>query len=267
MEENKVRGKRSWIEVIVIISIVGIVIYWAEFSDNNSKDVSNNKKQSNVVEAADTTTTTKNSSSSIEKSSTPLRMITFEELSSKNGTVEANYIMWLSILSEVYDVTSAPNYYAPNSTYNIFTGRDANVPFVTGTFTEEEAAKSITTLSHHQQWIVEHFSNDTYKHNKQANYTFVGYLIGELYDETGNPTETLIAVRHNISIAAEEKRKTEVKRQAILAERRRKDAEKLAANNGVEPPPPPKVVIVQNINNNQQSEQQKQQESMKASEL
>jgi hypothetical protein len=285
---------RSWIELIAVISIVGIVIYWAEYTsrnDNVTKKTNKKKNSKHVTDAAATTSTTTatttttttispNVSSSDESDAKPpLRMITKEELACHNGTAEANYSMWLSIFSEVYDVSSAPQYYAPNATYNIFTGREGNVPFVTGIFTEEEAAKSITTLSYNQQWIVEHFANDTYKNNKQANYTFVGYLIGELYHEDGTPTETLMNVRHNISLATEERRLQEVKRQKILAERRRKEAEQKAA--GIEPPPPPKVVIINNNNNSKnnnenvqkqdsqqnQEQQQQKEETIKATEL
>lgn len=240
---------RSWTEVAAVVVIVGFVIYWAERSDNSnpieigSNSTASPKTKTLTQQEQQREQALKTTTVNTEKSSTPLRMITFEELSSKNGTAEANYSMWLAILSEVYDVSTAPQYYAPNATYNIFTGRDANVPFVTGIFTEEEAAKSITTLSHMQQWIVEHFANDTYKFNKNADYKFVGYLIGELYDESGNPTETLMKVRHNISLAVEERRIQEEKRQAILAERRRKDEERKAANGGVEPEPPKVVVL------------------------
>jgi Cytochrome b5-like Heme/Steroid binding domain len=173
-----------------------------------------------------TSSTTMNTSLSSGQLLKP-RMITAEELASKNGS-DVNKTLWLSIMSEVFDVSSAPQYYAPNATYNIFVGRDANVPFVTGRFTPEEAAKSISNLTDHEVWIVDHFLNDTYKTTK-SKYTFVGLLIGELYDKDGNPSDILLEARVKIAKQKIVKAEQEAKRQELLAERRRKDAEKAEA--------------------------------------
>lgn len=117
------------------------------------------------------------------------KMVTLEELSRMNGSNE-NKTIWIAIMSEIYDVSIAPNFYANGSTYHIFAGREANVPFVTGIFTEEEAAKSISTLDSHNLFLVENFLNDTYKPEKPK-YPFIGYLIGELYTEDGKRTVLL----------------------------------------------------------------------------
>lgn len=58
---------------------------------------------------------------------------------SKNG--ETDSLIWLSILGKVYDVTEGKEYYGPGQSYNSLTAADTTVPFVSGTFTPEEAKK------------------------------------------------------------------------------------------------------------------------------
>ena len=58
---------------------------------------------------------------------------------SKNGEKEP--LIWLSILGKVYDVTEGTEYYGPGQSYNSLTAADTSVPFVSGTFTPEEAKK------------------------------------------------------------------------------------------------------------------------------
>lgn len=58
---------------------------------------------------------------------------------SKTG--EDGSSIWLSVLGEVYDVTEGRDYYGPGESYNKLASRDSSVPFVTGTFTPEEAEK------------------------------------------------------------------------------------------------------------------------------
>eukprot|EP00980_Cylindrotheca_fusiformis_P022287 scaffold9176_cov129-Cylindrotheca_fusiformis.AAC.11 len=67
------------------------------------------------------------------------RFVTREELESKTG--ENGSDVWLSILGEVYDVTAGRDYYGPGASYNMLASRDSSVPFITGTFTLEEADK------------------------------------------------------------------------------------------------------------------------------
>jgi Cytochrome b5-like Heme/Steroid binding domain len=215
-------NNRSWkglmqflLEGIAVILIVVIVI----------KAVEDDKPASTITTILDSTTAVSNTS----HSSVPMkpRMITREELATKNGeNSNDNTTLWLSMMSEVFDVSSAPHFYGVNATYHIFAGRDGNVPFVTGVFTDEEAAKPITNLTQLQVWSLETFLNDTYRYNKNANYTFVGLLIGDLYFSDGSPTPIMLEVRRRIAeetiIKAEEKRK----REQILQERRQKDFEK-----------------------------------------
>lgn len=131
-----------------------------------------------------------------ESKSKSRHMITKEHLARMNGHNE-NKTIWIAMMSEIYDVSSAPHFYANGSTYHIFAGRDANVPFITGIFTEEEASKSITTLDDHNLYLLETFLNDTYKPEKPK-YPFVGYLIGDLYTEDGKKTDLLRSIQKTI---------------------------------------------------------------------
>jgi hypothetical protein len=96
-------------------------------------------------------------------------------------------------MGEVYDVTSGRSFYGEGGSYSVFAGRDASVPFITGTFTAEEAKKSLSeTLSAAQLVALEgwrKFYGDSDK------YPLVGLLQGSLYDENGNPTDELKTVR------------------------------------------------------------------------
>lgn len=128
------------------------------------------------------------------------RMVTREELASHSGKFNGKKSLWISILSEVFDVTSAPHFYAKGRTYHIFVGRDANVPFITGEFTEEEAAKPILSLDDHDLWNLDNFFKETYRPEKEKpKYPFVGYLVGDMYNEDGTPTELLLEVRKRIA--------------------------------------------------------------------
>lgn len=146
-----------------------------------------------------------------------LRMVTKEELAFHDGNQTET--MWLSILSKVYDVTAAPEYYSPTGTYRVFVGRDANVPFITGNFSADEAAKSLLELENHQVFALDHWSKF---YDDEEKYPFVGLLIGELYDEHGNITETMKKVQEKLNAAklvAAERRK----RQAELIEKRKRE--------------------------------------------
>ena len=88
-------------------------------------------------------------------------------------TGEEGSTIWLSILGEVYDVSTGTDYYAKDGPYAVFTGRDASTCFATGDFTEEGGAKSATNLSLLELpdvvgWQAFYREHETYK--------FVGFL-------------------------------------------------------------------------------------------
>lgn len=161
------------------------------------------------------------SSNSSEVPPEKVRMITKEELALHDGNQTST--LWLSILSQVYDVSAGPEYYSQTGPYRVFVGRDGNVPFITGTFNPEEAEKPLTELEPHQLHALQHWAEF---YRDEPKYHFIGLLEGELYDKDGNPTEAMRQVQEKIAIAnvqAEERKK---KTAEIIARRKREAEEK-----------------------------------------
>jgi hypothetical protein len=151
-----------------------------------------------------------------------IRVVSEEELAGKVGK-DGNSELWLSIMGEVYDVSSGGTFYGENGSYSIFAGRDGSVPFITGVFTPEEALKGLDVLEPAQL-----YSLDTWRkfYEDDEKYPYVGLLNGRLYDKDGNPTEELTVARVQIAeakVVAEERKK---KRDAIIAQRK-KDREEM----------------------------------------
>jgi len=96
----------------------------------------------------------------------------------------------------VYDVSKGKDFYAEGSGYHVFAGQDGAVPFISGKFTDEEAAKSTDVLSDAElqgltSWI------EFYRDEKK--YPFVARVIGLYYDSEGKETEELLKIRHRIA--------------------------------------------------------------------
>lgn len=130
-----------------------------------------------------------------------VRVISPEELQEKGD----GDTLWLSILGEVYDVSAGKQFYGEDGPYRIFAGRDGSVCFLTGIFTEEEAAKPLSVLTPSQLYGLEDWRKSYVENEK---YLFVGVLEGSLYDGEGNPTEELKALQ---VVIAEEKVKVDQK--------------------------------------------------------
>lgn len=153
----------------------------------------------------------------------PLRLVTAEELATKTAQHGDGETIWLSIMGEVFDVSKGREFYAEGG-YSIFAGRDGSVPFVTGTFTAEEAAKSIETLEPAQLKSLDDWREFYVKEEK---YPQIGWLEGYLYDREGNPSELLQKVRKIVEeqkLVAKDKEKE--RQEKIKARRERKEKEK-----------------------------------------
>lgn len=114
-----------------------------------------------------------------------VRLITKQELK-KHGPNGPLSPIWLSILGQVYDVDKGKdNFYGPEGGYNFFAGRDGTRAFVSGNFTDDGLIEDIYDLSPKECQDLKNWARDTY----DAEYTFVGKLIGGFYNEHGEPTE------------------------------------------------------------------------------
>jgi Cytochrome b5-like Heme/Steroid binding domain len=151
-----------------------------------------------------------------------VRIVTKEELARHDGN-QTEGVLWLSIMSKVYDVSKGAEYYAAGAPYHVFVGRDGNVPFLTGVFNEDEATKPLTELTPHQLYNLQEWAGF---YEKEEKYPFIGLLEGDLYDKDGNPTPMMDEVQEMIaegrSAVAEQKKKTD----EIIARRKREAAEK-----------------------------------------
>ena len=119
--------------------------------------------------------------------------------------------IWLSIIGDVFDVTTGEDFYGKGRSYGAFAGRDASVPFVTGVFTAEEAQKSADVISMKElggllEW---HTFYETHKE-----YSFVGRLIDpRYYDEKGQPTPDLESLQGRLeTVKAEQEAKRKKKK-------------------------------------------------------
>ncbi|CAJ1965225.1 unnamed protein product [Cylindrotheca closterium] len=133
------------------------------------------------------------------------RLVTLEELETKNG--ENGSLIWLSILGKVYDVTEGKEYYGPGQSYNSLTAADTTVPFVSGTFTKEEAKKDPVELSDSDLTGILEWQKF---YSESDKYHLVGKLVDpRYYDEHGKEQPTFVTLLERlekIKISEEEKK-------------------------------------------------------------
>ena len=86
-------------------------------------------------------------------------------------------------------MTVGREYYGPGNSYNVFAGRDATVPYITGKFNVEEGAKGLDSLPMDKLLGIESWV-EFYREDEK--YPFQGLLVDpRYYDEDGNPTPAL----------------------------------------------------------------------------
>lgn len=145
------------------------------------------------------------------------RVFTAAELALANGVDSEN--LYLAIIGKVYDVSAGTEYYGPEGPYHVFVGRDAPVPFVSGVFTDEEAAKPWDALEVKQHGSLLSWM-DFYKNEEK--YPLIGVVQGAFYNGQGQPLPELQRVAEAMSIALQEQKRREEERKRKVAERKKK---------------------------------------------
>lgn len=124
------------------------------------------------------------------------RVLTAAELA--EGSAEAFDLrgesgpLYVSILGEVYDVSTGTQFYGKGKGYDFFTGVDGSAAFITGDFTEEGLKKPVWELE-----AAEALEVDTWArfYRDHETYSFVGRVAGDLYDSQGRPTAHMEQVK------------------------------------------------------------------------
>lgn len=225
--------------VIVILIIFDIPVVTCDVSVNSSQiesaknvndvfvehnEVSQNETLSTRVTMQSNVDETKPKESSLStkgETKEKVRMVTKEELALHDGKQMPT--VWLSIMSKVFDVSAGPEYYSENGPYRVFVAREGNVPFVTGTFTPEEAAKPLSSLKPHELSNLEHWLQFYIDEEK---YPFIGLLEGDLYDKDGNPTDEMKLIEDKIAIVKANVAERQKKTANIIARRKKEDEER-----------------------------------------
>jgi hypothetical protein len=123
----------------------------------------------------------------------------------------------------VRDNEAGPEYYSEDGPYRVFVAVDANVPFVTGVFNPEEAAKPLSSLEPNELFNLEYW---TQFYIDEERYPFIGLLEGDLYDKHGNPTEEMNHVKDKIESVKVRVAEREKKTAEIIARRKIEDEER-----------------------------------------
>lgn len=133
------------------------------------------------------------------------RLFTVQELSRYDGS---EGLLYLALLGVVYDVQTGSKHYAKGAAYHHFVGRDASRAFITGDFTESGLRSDVLDLRPDDLLALEKWTKVYEK-----DYTVVGKLIGQYYDENGQPTDYLrevqkaTAAAHKVEKVKEDKKK------------------------------------------------------------
>jgi len=157
-----------------------------------------------------------------------VRLVKPEELEVANG--EDSDHLWLAVGGKVYNVKKGQEFYGADGSYHVFAGRDSLVPYVTGVFTPEEAAKSWKDLEPQKLPQLNHWVEF---YDKEDKYPLVGYFVGKFYDEKGKPTEENIRFHEELILQTElekiEKERKKAEKKKAKAEKDKAEAEKKKA--------------------------------------
>jgi len=112
--------------------------------------------------------------------------------------------IYLSVLGEVYDVTSGREFYGEGNGYSYFAGRDGTASFFTGDFSEDETQEKKSIIEYEPREIkAMELWRSFYEEHEE--YFFVGVLEGEFYDTQGKQTPYLQAIFNKLKEETDKK--------------------------------------------------------------
>eukprot|EP00794_Sanderia_malayensis_P013747 gene13747-15183_t len=114
------------------------------------------------------------------------KLFTKEELAKYGALVTTTDKIYLAILGKVFDVSAGKRHYGKGGSYSFFTGIDGTKAFVTGDFNKEGLIDDITGLKDEQCLSLSEWQELYFK-----DYTYLGKVIGNFYDENGFETPAL----------------------------------------------------------------------------
>lgn len=140
-----------------------------------------------------------------EPSPTHHRLVSPVELAARDGRGDSipNSEIWLSILGEVYDVSSGARFYGPEGGYRGFAGRDATRAFHTGEFDDAGLVPNLDGLPDDACLALEEWAGF---YRSAEEYPCVGVLApGEFHDAQGAPTAAKRAFDNAVARAQRER--------------------------------------------------------------
>lgn len=141
-----------------------------------------------------------------------------------NGGEDKQGEIFISILGEVYNVTSGRDFYGIGQGYSFFAGRDATICFFTGDYSVDHITdKKVLDFKGSEIVGMEEWRRFYETHEE---YRFLGVLVGEYYDGEGKETPYLVKIKEAIVVGKAEAMEREKKRQEDLMKRK---AARLAA--------------------------------------
>nr|XP_002126672.1 neuferricin-like [Ciona intestinalis] len=179
---------------IVIVLAVGAGLYFRSTEDARVKEILNTVLKLTPKPIVDLFQSARDDSHNAKKQ----EKVTDNEVKSTNRIFSKqdlwdNYRggdeskgLYLAFFGKVFDVSKGKEHYGPGGGYHFFAGRDGTKGFVTGDFSDEGLTDDIEGMDSKLM-----IGFDDWIQFYSSSYTYVGTVIGQFYDENGEPTEAL----------------------------------------------------------------------------
>jgi len=217
LEKPKERKSSVLLYVILLVTIISIGFLLFRLNSGSTPTTTTTSSISTSSTPESQSLPSKSSKSSTDtnddflkrlKTSMNDRLLTKADLKQYDGSDKSKPI-YLAIFGEVFDVTKGAQHYskADKGGYSFFSGIDGSRAFITGEFNEKGLIDDLEGLTEQQVAAVRDWADSTY----HKEYKYVGKLIGNFYNEKGEPTPALEKAYVMIAVhaKAEEERKSD----------------------------------------------------------